>query len=448
MAWPRANDNEDRWNYLGVSVSYLISTRSCFSDHLFVQYPLMTKKIKDVVIIGAGAAGLMCAIKLGEKGVKALVLEGQDYPGRKLLMTGGGRCNITNAVVKENDYGTHCPRIVRHVLQTFPSKEAVFFFTHRGVELVLEEDGKYFTADGRASQVVDALVNGAEGVGAKIFCKHRVDGVRFSDGRFVLKVLGQEFQAKNIVVTTGGLSYPETGSNGAGFAMAKGFGHKIMTPIPALVPLLTDDKTYGMLSGLTLPVGLSLWSGGKKISAREGSFLFTHVGFSGPVVMDISRDWQKALDDRRLLVDFAPVIPLGEIEARLMDDASRLGVVARLGEMIPKRLAGFLAARAGVDLDNPIHPLTRDGRKRLVSLIKEHPLPVSGTAGFHKAEVTSGGVDLNELKGAMLESKLQPGLFFAGEVLDVDGRVGGFNLQWVWASGVAAAQGILRRGIC
>ncbi len=390
----------------------------------------------------------MCAIKLGEKGVKALVLEGQDRPARKLLMTGGGRCNITNAVVQENDFGTQCPRIIRHVLQTFPSKEAVFFFEHRGIDLVLEEDGKYFTADGRASQVVDALLSAAEAVGTRILCGHRVDGVRFVDGLFIVKVLGKEFKAKNIVVTTGGLSYPETGSTGMGFAIAKEFGHKIMPPIPALVSLGTDDKAYSMLAGLTLSVGLSLWSGGKKISASEGSFLFTHTGFSGPVVMDMSRDWQKAPADKRLLVDFAPVFPAGEVELRLMDDTSRLGAMARLGEIIPKRLAGFLVARARVDVEHPANLLKRGERKYLVSLIKEHPLSISGTAGFHKAEVTSGGVDFNELKGAALESKFQPGLFFAGEVLDVDGRVGGFNLQWAWASGAASAQGILRGGTC
>ncbi|MBF0123000.1 MAG: NAD(P)/FAD-dependent oxidoreductase [Candidatus Omnitrophica bacterium] len=405
----------------------------------------MIKTIQDVIIIGAGASGLMCAIKLGEKGVKALVLEGQGRPARKLLMTGGGRCNITNAVVKENDYGTQCHRIVRHVLRTFSPKDVVFFFEHRGIDLVLEEDGKYFTADGRASKVVDVLVNVAEAVGAKILCGHRVESVSFFDGCFILKAAGQEFRARNIVVTTGGLSYPETGSNGAGFAIAKGFGHKIITTIPALVPLLTDDKTYSTLSGLTLSAGLSLWSSGRKMSVYEGSFLFTHVGFSGPVVMDMSRDFQKAPADKRLAADFAPVIPEGEIEARLMDHTSRLGVIARLGEMIPKRLAGFLALRAKVDTEGPANLLKRGERQYLLSLIKEHPLPISGTAGFHKAEATSGGVDLNELQGASLESKLQPGLFFAGEVLDVDGRVGGFNLQWAWASGVAAAQGILRR---
>lgn len=405
----------------------------------------MMNKVHDVVVIGAGAAGLMCAVRLGERGVRTIVLEGQDRPARKLLVTGGGRCNITNAVVRDSDYATGCPRILRHVLKTFPSEKAVSFFAGKGVKLAAEEDGKYFVASGRAGDVAGMLVTAVEEVGGRILCRQRVDRVRFCEGLFVVETSGAAFQVRNVVVTTGGLSYPTTGSDGAGFEIAKNFGHTILPTLPALVPFLTNDRAYAALAGLTIPAAVSVWSGEKKISGREGSFLFTHTGFSGPVILDISRDWQGASGNRRLMVDFAPGVPADTLEARLADDDSRAVLITRLGEIIPRRLANFLVARAGIDPGISVHSFRRAERRRLGAMVKEHQIPVSGTAGFGKAEVTSGGVDLNELQGASLESKLQPGLFFAGEVLDVDGRVGGFNLQWAWASGVSAADGLVRK---
>ncbi|NLE64585.1 MAG: aminoacetone oxidase family FAD-binding enzyme [Elusimicrobia bacterium] len=400
--------------------------------------------IWDAIIVGAGAAGLIAAAELGGKDRRVLVLEGQKRPARKLLITGGGRCNLTNASVGAEDYTTRDPRTLRHVLQVFPPQKAVSFFERAGVALVCEEDGKYFTADGRAGQIVDALMNAAVGAGARVLCEAPVLDISFQAGIFHVRAGAGVFSARAVLVGTGGLSYPSTGSTGAGFEIARRFGHTLVAPAPGLVPLLTRDKAYAMLAGLTLSVRLSLWSGGKKTGERSGSFLFTHEGFSGPVALEMGGDWERASRDRKVTADLVPAIPSDEIERVLMDDASRAGIFARLSGVIPRRLAGFLVEQARINVEGPANLLRREDRKRVLGLLKEQDLSVRATAGFDKAEITTGGVDLRELHGATLESRKQSGLFFAGEVLDVAGRVGGFNLQWAWASGVAAAQGILR----
>jgi predicted Rossmann fold flavoprotein len=398
----------------------------------------------DVIIIGGGAAGLMCAARL--EGRSVLVLDGKERPARKLLITGGGRCNLTNSRVTEKDFATHCPRVLRHVLRVFPSKEVAAYFEGRGIAFTIDEAGQYFTADGRAGLVVDALITGAREAGAEVRCGARVAGIAFEEGLF--RVWGEGFtvMGRNVVVATGGLSYPATGSDGAGFVIARQFGHTLIATAPALTPFLTDNAVYQTLAGLTLPVRLTLWDHGRKEREQEGAFLFTHTGFSGPLALDMSRHWLAASEKKRLVADFAPSFTEEKFEALLMDDAQMSGAGLRLTALFPKRLAAFLMERAGVDNSKPAQALKREERKRLVAAVKAHELPVTGTMGYDKAEATSGGVDLNEMNGAALESRFQPGLFFAGEVLDVDGRVGGFNLQWAWASAAAVAQAIIKKG--
>lgn len=406
----------------------------------------MQDPVEDVIIVGAGAAGLMCALRLGEAGIRALVLEGQSRPARKLVITGGGRCNLTNVLACPNDYGTSSPRILKHVLKTVSPKDVMAFFRQQGISLVEEEGGKIFTADGRASRVAAELERAALSAGARILCGQKVEEAFFREDVFCIKAAGRKFRARRLVIATGGLSYPSTGSTGDGFRFAKAFGHKIRPTLPALAPLVTPDKSYASLAGISLPVRLVLFSGGKKTATSEGGFLFTHQGFSGPAVLDISRDWQKGGPQKRLLADFLPQISVDELEKRLMEKGARSGMVSLLGECLPKRLAVFIAGKAGIDPHQPAGLLRRDDRRRFLGQLKEHLLAVSVTAGFSRAEVTCGGVDMGELKGASLESRLQSGLFFAGEVLDVDGRVGGYNLQWAWASAAAVAQGVLRSG--
>lgn len=387
----------------------------------------------------------MAAQEAAVSGCHVVVLEGGKSAGAKLLLSGGGRCNATNAVVTEQDFCSNAPRTVRHVLEHLRPAQFVTFLERHGVRLSLEEDGKYFTAEGRAEAVLAALLAAARQTGVRIEYNRRVQEVVFSDGSYTVSGEGFEYSAPVLLVTTGGLSYPATGSTGFGYSVARRFGHTLVPTVPALSPLLTDDKRWTGLSGVAVPCRLTFWLNNRKAAASAGPILFTHFGFSGPAALDLSRHWSVSTGeaDRRLTVDFLPELP-----ARDLPDASAaVKKTARtvLSERLPARLAAVLLELAGIDAGRGWPGLNPKERRRLQETCQACELPVSGVAGWGKAEVTAGGVDLGELAGATLESRLQPGLFFAGEVLDVDGRVGGFNLHWAWASGVAAARGAVKK---
>lgn len=393
----------------------------------------------DLIIIGAGAAGLMAAQEAARFGLSVLVLEGKPSAGGKILLSGGGRCNATNAVVTEKDFNSGCPRTVRHVLEHFPPDKAVRFFEERGAPLKLEEDGKYFSSAGDAGVILRALLRAAEDAGAWIEYQRRVESVRCHDGLF--RVAGNRFasEGRSLLIATGGLSYPATGSDGFGHALAKQFGHRIVPLIPALTSFKTNDALWRSLSGMAVPVRLTLWAGGRKVIEKEGPLLFTHEGFSGPVVLDMSRHWGVAQmeKDVGITIDFLPQGPELHFKRRHLKNA--------FAEVLPQRLVEVLLKKTQINGTKQYFNMRAAQRDMLDKILRSCPLPVSGVMGWGKAEVTAGGVDLNELKGASLESKPQSGLFFTGEVLDVDGRVGGFNLHWAWASGVAAASGVLKR---
>jgi predicted Rossmann fold flavoprotein len=393
----------------------------------------------DLIIIGAGAAGLMAAQEAGRSGLSVLALEGQPSPGAKILLSGGGRCNATNAVVTEKDFNSGCPRTVRHVLEHFSPDEAVRFFEERGAPLRLEEDGKYFSSAGDANMVLRALLKTVDGSGAGIEYQRCVRNVRCQDGIFQVSGNGFALEGRALLVATGGLSYPATGSDGFGHALAKQFGHRISPLFPALTSWKTEDALWRALSGIAVPVRLTLWSADRKVIEKQGSLLFTHEGFSGPVVLDMSRHWGAVQKEKdvRILVDFLPQAPELHLKRRHLKNA--------FSEVLPLRLVEALLKKAEINGAKQYFNLRAAQRDAMEKILRSCPIPISGVMGWGKAEVTAGGVDLSELKGASLESKLQPGLFFAGEVLDVDGRVGGFNLHWAWASGIAAARGVLKK---
>jgi predicted Rossmann fold flavoprotein len=393
----------------------------------------------DLIIIGAGAAGLMSAQEAGRQGLRVLVLDGQSSPGAKILLSGGGRCNVTNREVTEKDFNSGCPRTVRHVLEHFSPDEAVRFFEERGALLKLEEDGKYGASAGDASMVLRALLRAADGSGARIEYQRRVQSVRYENGMFLVAGNGFALEGRALLVATGGLSCPSTGSDGFGHALAKQFGHRIVPLFPALTALKTNDVLWKSLAGIAVPARLALWANGRKVIEKQGSLLFTHEGFSGPVVLDMSRHWgavQKE-KDAAIVVDFLPQGSELHYKRRHLKNA--------LGEALPLRLVEVLLRKAEINGAKQYFDLRAAQRDILEKILRSCSLSISGVMGWGQAEATAGGVDLKELKGASLESKLQPGLFFAGEVLDVDGRVGGFNLHWAWASGMAAASGVLKK---
>jgi hypothetical protein len=404
----------------------------------------------DVIVVGAGPAGLMAAIPCAEGGLRTLVLDSKKTTGAKLLLSGGGRCNVTNLKTGEKDYQSGEPRTVRNILRAFPPEKTLAFFKEFGVEMVLEEGTKYFPEEQSAKVVLQALLQASRRAGVVIQTGQKVLAVSKKDGNFHVAGEGFECLSKTLVIATGGLSYPGTGSDGSGYSLAKSLGHSIVPTTPALTPLLTNDPHWKSLSGITLPVELTIFAEGKKIARSEGALLFTHVGFSGPAVLDISGPWLRCqTKQKELTLNFSP----GRTEEALWNEWESSAAAhpdrswkRSLTQYFPERLVEALLRKSGIDPRERCDQTSKKDREAFIRSLCRCPVKVSGFQGYEKAEVTSGGVDLREVNAKTLESNFCGGLFFAGEVLDVDGRIGGFNFQWAWASGTVAGRAILRAG--
>lgn len=405
----------------------------------------MSGIIWDVAVIGAGAAGLMASIAAKREALKVLLLDGKEKIGAKILMSGGTRCNVTNQSVTEKDYQSENLRFVKHVLSAFSSEKAIDFFDQLGVKLILEPGGKYFPETNSARTVLDALLKETRRLGIELQAGQKVTQVKFDSGRFTISGPKFSHQAKAIVLCTGGLSYPSSGSDGIGYDIAKSFGHSLVETTPALTPLLTDDADWKSLSGIALDVELTLWVDGKKTVSYQDAFLFTHFGFSGPAALNISRHWLRDEKIAKLTVNFLPKENQEAFRGNLMEisKANPAKLIKNvLTEFFPERFAEVLLKKSGTSNLLKLNQLSRQARESLLQLLFTFPLRITGVYGYQKAEATAGGINLDEIDSKTLESKLQSGLFFAGEILDVDGRIGGFNFQWAWSSGVAAARGV------
>lgn len=401
----------------------------------------------DAAVVGAGAAGLMAAIsaRRAHPSLRVVLLDGARTLGAKILVAGGGRCNVTHHAVDETAFAGSSPKAIRKVLRRFGVAETIAFFRDRGVTLKREETGKLFPTTDRARTVLDALLGAAGEAGVEIRHPWRVDSVaRVADG-FRLSSAGGvgTLEARQLVLATGGRSLPKTGSDGGGYVLARGLGHSLTGNIfPGLVPLtLPRGHVLRDLSGLAAPATLEVRAGsGRRLKSFTDDTLCTHFGISGPAVLDVSRYLTAArLEDpaAHLVANWIPAESPPAVDAALRD----LGAgtpVRLLARWVPERLARALCAAAGVDPAVAGHQLTREARRALVRMATEMPLPVTGDRGFNYAEVTAGGIPLAELNLDTLESRVCPGLFVVGEICDVDGRVGGFNFQWAWASGYVA----------
>lgn len=392
----------------------------------------------------------MTAIQCARKGIDVLLLDGREKIGAKILMSGGTRCNVTNQQVDERDFAGDRPIAIRNVLRAYPADKAVAFFNEIGVDLISEEGGKYFPSTHSARTVLDALLAECKKGGVDLVTGRKITRV-FSDGEcFTLWAGEEEFTAKTAVLATGGLSYPTTGSDGSGYPVAEHFGHTLVPTVPALTPLKTEDAIWKKLSGVALPVRLTLRTGGKRIIQFEEPLLFTHFGFSGPAALNISRYWLRhaAQKNTEIIASFLPesseeILALEIEEAR--KETPQASVRNFMAQKTPKRIAAFLLDLAEIPADRNFADLRREERHALMTHFFYCMLPVSDVMGYGKAEATAGGVRLAEIDTATMESKLEQGLFFAGEMLDADGHIGGFNFQWAWSSGTVAAGGIAKR---
>ncbi|MBC7855746.1 MAG: NAD(P)/FAD-dependent oxidoreductase [Pirellulaceae bacterium] len=404
----------------------------------------------DVLVIGAGAAGLVAAAEAASRGRRTLLLEKNKRPGIKILMSGGTRCNLTHATDKWGiikAYGGQ-GNFLHSALAALSPAELVGLFEEEGVPTKVEETGKIFPVSNKAADVLAALVRRLERSGAELSLDEPTSSCTRVDDKFLVKTRGRELTCNSLLITVGGKSYPGSGTTGDGYAWAAAFGHTIIPPRPALVPITTEAPWVKSLTGLTIPdvfVSISQVSNPSSLASARGSFLFTHFGLSGPVILDVSRAVTAHPNPRELALvcDFLPETKSQALEEQLQQEAAAEGkkrVEGLLAKHIPRRLAEAILVQCGLNPELRAAELPKKERARLVAAIKQSVIPVSGTRGFAKAEVTAGGVSLSEVDSRTMESKLVPGLYFAGEVLDLDGPIGGYNFQAAFSTGVLAGR--------
>jgi predicted Rossmann fold flavoprotein len=411
------------------------------------QYPV----IDDLIVIGAGAAGLATAIFAARRApaLRVRCVDGARNVGAKILVSGGSRCNVTNRVVTEHDFWGGSPRIVRQVLRAFPAERAANFFADLGVGLHEEADGKLFPDTNRSRTVLDALLKELERLHVFLEPATRVVDLQRADDAFVITSAdGRRLRARAVVLATGGQSLPKSGSDGAGYRLAQHLGHRIVPTTPALAPLLLEDDWHAALSGVAHRAEASIYVEGRLQRTLSGDWLWTHFGASGPLALNVSRHWHRSeIEGTKpdLLLSLCPGQRFDEVEARIVEQSRirpRAQVLKVISSQLPASVGETWLRRLLIDPAMSLAHLKRDDRRRLVHALTGTRLHVRGSRGYQYAEVTAGGVALDEIDPTTLESRICAGLYLAGEILDVDGRLGGFNFQWAWSSGFVVGQAV------
>lgn len=403
----------------------------------------------QVVIVGAGAAGLMAAIHAAEQGASVLLLERTRDGGRKILISGGGRCNVLPSRIDPARFvSDSSPHLVRRLLLSWPLADQRQFFEERlQIPLALEDEtGKLFPVSNKARDVRDGLIAEARRLGVAFRFEVTVaDLVRVGPGWLVKLSDGAELAAEAVILTTGGLSVPATGSDGTGINISRRLGHNVHQTYPALTPLTTDPAVHAPLAGITVTATLEGKTNGRRLATTDG-LLFTHRGYSGPAVLDLSHVAVRsrlAGGPREAIRVSWSALDDAAWEIRLTERSPR-AVLTVLRDTLPVRLAEQLLKEANVDGSVQLAQLKREDRRRLIDHLVRYPLPWTGDEGYKKAEVTGGGVALDEVHPATLESRRTPGLFLAGEILDAFGPIGGYNFSWAWATGRLAGLNCVR----
>lgn len=404
----------------------------------------------STLIIGAGAAGCLCAVLCARGGERVTLLEKNEKTGKKLFITGKGRCNVTADYPPDEFLSgvVHGEKFLRSAIYSFTPENTKEFFRDLGVELVTERGNRVFPASGKSSDITRAFDRALKAAGVDVKLDSEVKSVKFENKVFkVLTADGKEYTADNVVVATGGKSYPATGSTGDGYEIAKSFGHTVVKPVPSLASLFTEESVRE-LCGISLKnVTLSAATAdGKRLDGKFGEMLFTDRGLSGPVALTLSTELNR-VSGAVLHLDLKPALSHEKLEARILRDFEErkngdLKNVTRA--LLPERLNLYVLKRAGLQPDKKINSVTKEERKRLADTVKDLTFRLKSIAPFEEAVVTSGGVSLKELT-PKCESRLQKGLYFVGEVTDCDAVTGGYNLQIAFSTAAAAAKDILSR---
>jgi predicted Rossmann fold flavoprotein len=404
----------------------------------------------DVIVIGAWAAGLMAAIRAAERGKRTLLVEKNRKPGVKILMSGGTRCNLTHATDNRGIVEAFGPpgKFLHSALSALSVEETVALFEGEGVPTKVEETGKIFPVSDKATDVLDALLRRLRRSGAELALEEPIREMRRAEQAVELVTPNRVLRAAKIVLTTGGQSYPGSGTTGDGYGFAALFGHTIVTPRPALVPVTVSVPWVAELRGITVPdVTARFLEGDKRLVQRRGSLLFAHFGLSGPVILDVSRVVSGHPQPERLTLelDLLPRHSEAELDEFLRVESVASGkkqLAGVLATHLPRRLCEILLTLSALPADRKAAGLSKADRGRLVRSVKRMQLPVTGTLGFKRAEVTAGGVALDEVDSRTMQSKRLPELCVAGEVLDLDGPIGGYNFQAAFSTGWLAGDSV------
>lgn len=398
--------------------------------------------IYDVVVIGGGASGIIAALSADMNGAKVLLIEKNNRIGKKILVTGNGRCNYTNVLLDKKDFNN--PEFVQGILDQFDVQDTIDFFDSLGISPKVESEGKTYPLSEQASSFLDAFLYELNRRTINIKLSQEVSRVRKRNDFFeVITKEGEKFQGRRVILATGGMAMPLTGCNGSGYEIAKSFSHRITDVFPALVKLKLDSPYLKHLAGVKIDSEVSLIIDGKVQQTEHGDILFANYGISGPTILEISRKANQALKSKQsveLKIVLVQSLDRNKILNRLENFADREIDQSLIG-LINKRFINVLIKEAGIEKSNNlVKDVSKQNLNRLINLLFDWRLKVTDSLGFEEAQVTAGGIDVSQVNNITLESKLTKGLFFTGEVLDIDGRCGGFNLQWAWTSGYVAAK--------
>jgi predicted Rossmann fold flavoprotein len=410
----------------------------------------------DLIIIGAGASGLTAAISAAEYGNNVLVLEKMSSYGRKILITGKGRCNITNSAEIKEFLPQVYPdgRFLYSSFKAFYNDDIINLLENCGVETMLERGGRYFPKSEKAADVADALYKKAKSLGVEFLFNTTVTSINYNDNTvesvsFIRNNKDDVIETEKVIICAGGKSYPGTGSTGDGYKLASEAGHKIAKLFPSLVPLVAKEDFGERMQGLTLKnINASIFINDKKVEEEFGDLMFAHYGLSGPVILTLSRNVVIALENKekvKLSIDFKPALDYEKLDTRIQRDLNEHGKM-RVGNLfklwLPQKAIPVFIEELKVDEEKPANQISGKERKAIVDLLKSLNFTIVGHRGFKEAVVTAGGVELNEVIPKTMESRIKTGLYFAGEVLNLDANTGGYNLQIAFSTGWLAGMGL------